>query len=479
VLSSPTDIQDIVRIAPEWQAHILGSLSQGKVRLPDVFNQIGAKEVFAKALSLDAERARFVTILRDGYYQPLLNKMLNANVNLRRFWGQRRVAPDEQRQQAVSFSVDLAQKMEGVLNKQLNARAEDGFKVLLPAYIQRAVHNAVVDYIRQEWGWERQTLQDLNLDPDGEDPRQNVADDVRYAPESQALSNEKVAQLNELRQRLTRMLADSSYPTEPLTVIDCMFGLGLTELSKPGEEMTMREVCDLLKLPGDTPARRIARCQVLLDKGMDIIRQDVRQNLKGLAESWQGSLNVNSASRRELSQQLGLTEGEVDRLVAGRQFREIKELVERAVLKAHRLPEIVEKGGVAAFVPVDLNGATVRDMVDILGLAKELAQKIASERPFSELPDLVARKIVDRAELDRLTARGAALKIKTADTRRIDLNGVEIEEVVAAGVPDGIATLIKKGRPFLTWSELEDFLGCDGPTWAILRQKFCLGLAPG
>jgi len=379
----------------------------------------------------------------------------------------------------MSLSIDLAQKLEGVLGKHLVQEADDGFKVLLPAYIQRSVHNAVVDYIRQEWSWERHTLQDLNLDPEQEDPRHNVADDITYSPEQQVISQEQVGQLNQLRKQLESMLNDARFPKDALTVVDCMFGLGLTKSSAVGQEMTMKECCERLGIGGETQARKIARCQVLLDKGLDLVRQQIREKLPGIADSWQGELNVNKASRRELTQQLGMTEGEIERLVKARQFQKLEELTDKAVVKPNRLPELIQKGAVAAFIPVDVNLATARDLTDILGLPKELAQKIVQERPFTDLKMLVGKKLLDNGLLQGVIARGAVLSTRAADANRLNLNSCDLEQMMALGIPETVAKLALAGRPFLTWSELEEYLGCDSATWSILRQKFCLGLTPG
>ncbi len=477
MLSSPTDLEELISLAPEWEP-VARSLSEGgqATRLLDLFNRLGAKALYLKALDLGEERGRFLVLARDCYFQAHLSKMLQSNQNLRRFWAQRKLSAEEQRLQAISFAGELSQKMEGVLIKHLNHNAEDGFKVLLPAYMQRAVQNAVVDYIRQEWSWERQTLQDMYLDPEQEDPRSNIAADVKDAPEHMALSNEQVGQLNQFRTELEEMLADPSYPADALAVIDCMFGLGLTKHSIAGSQMTMRECCDKLAIAGETQARRIARCQVLYDKALDLIRQRIREKLPGIVDAWQGELNVNCASRRELSQQLELTEGEVERLIKNRQYYYLKELVERAVIKPQRLPDIEKRGAVAAFVPVDLNSSTVRDLIDILGLPKDLAQKLASERPYKAIEELSARGLTEPALVDQLVKKGAVLKTTVADSKRIDLNRAELSDIVAAGVNDELAKQVTKGRPFVTWSELEDFLGCDPACWSVLRQKFCLGL---
>lgn len=478
MLSTSTELQEILQLAPEWAPVAAGLAGEPVAAAVDLFSRLGAKAIYQKALAAGDERRRLLVLVRDGYFHGLLAKMLRSNQNLRRFWSQRRLSSTEQAQNVISLATELAQKMDGVLAKHLSQQAEDGFRVLLPAYLQRAVQNAVVDYIRQEWNWEKRTLQDLSLDPEQEDPRQNVADDLRYSPENLALSGEQIGQLNKLNSELKAMLADSSCPRDALQVIDCLFGLGLTEHSRPGVEMTMRECCDKLSIPGETQARRIARCQVLLDKGLDLIRQRVREKLPTIVESWQAELNVNCASRRELEQQLEMTEGEVERLIKSRQYRALKELVDRLVIKPARLDDITARGAVAAFVPVDINQATVRDLIDILGLTKPLAQKLAGERPFSSLSELTARGLVDQQTVAMIVERGAVAKAKAADSKRVDLNRADLSELVAGGVAEAYARLITRGRPFLTWAELEEYLGCEPPTWTVLRQKFCLGLSP-
>ncbi len=482
MVSGSTGIEDVLKLAPEWEQLLRNfQATNDHLAASEFLNKVGAKAIFMKASGIDNQRdqAVFIQLLQTAYYQPLLNKMLGANQNLRRFLGQRHVASDDQRGQVLSFAVELSHKLIGNLVKQLQTNAEDGFKVLLPAYVQRSVHNAVIDYIRLEANWERQTLQDLNLDPQQDDPRNTVADDVIYSPEHRALSGEQVKQLNELRKNLKAMLQDSQYQKEPLIVVDCMFGLGLTPQSTAGEELTMRECCDKLNIQAETQARRIARCQVFLDKGMDMIRQKIYKDMPGIADAWQRGLNVNTASRRELAQHLGMTEGEVDRVVKGRQFISLSELIDRAVVKESRLSELTHKGAVAAFVPVDLNSATNRDLMDILGVAKETAARIVSERPFKDGDELIAKRLATKDELAQFIKRGAVVRNKHADSKRIDLNHASQEDIEKVGIESSTALVIVKTRPFLTWAEVEEFLGPECQAWANLRQRFFLGLSPG
>jgi DNA uptake protein ComE-like DNA-binding protein len=207
-----------------------------------------------------------------------------------------------------------------------------------------------------------------------------------------------------------------------------------------------------------------------------MIRQVVREKLPSVAECWQSEININSASRRELGHQLGFTESEVDRLIAARQYIALQQLVESAIIKPNKLPDLQKRGAVAAFIPVDLNSATTRDIIDIVGADKEIAQKLVSTRPFEHLTDLVEKKIIDKSMLDRFSKRGAVLRLMGPTAERIDLNKAVNEEVEKVGVPSVVVQKLVRGRPFSTWAELEDFLCCDAPTWALLRQKFCLGL---
>jgi DNA uptake protein ComE-like DNA-binding protein len=496
LLTSSSAIEEILTLAPEWQPvldSVKDSLSSAAkpratdVNLSDLFERLGAKALYLKASALSDKRPQFLILLRDHYYQPMLSRMLVSNQHLRRFLGQRKQPLDFQKSQAISMAVELAQKLtqklESLLERQSTSKGsdsglDDGFKVLLPAYGQRSVHNAVVDYIKEEWQWEKETLQDLNLDPEQEDPRQNTAADIRYGPEARILSGEQVGQLKQLRAELESMLKDKSMPQEPLVVVDCMFGLGLTAKSKVEQELTMREVCDLLGIAGETQARKIARCQVLLDKGLDMIRTNVRKRLPGLAECWQTDVNINTASRRELSHQLGLTEGEVEKLIAGRQYYSLTELVDGGAIKAGRVEDIVKNGAVACFVPVDLNACTTRDMIDILGLDKQCAQQITVKRPLAGFDEAQKMGLLDAKSMQKALERGAVLKAPVGHVSRLDINHASPESLSALGLSVDIVKKIERGRPFTTWGELEEYLCPDEAHWQIIRQKSCLTIIP-
>jgi len=239
----------------------------------------------------------------------------------------------------------------------------------------------------------------------------------------------------------------------------------------------MREVCDLLAIAGETQARKIARCQVLLDKGLDCIRSQVRKKLPGVADCWQSDVNINTASRRELSHQLGLTEGEVERLLANRQYYCLAELTENNVIKPPKLDELVKHGAVAAFVPIEVNSCTTRDLIDVLGLPKEMAQKFATTRPVTSFDQAVRDGLLDAAVLKQAIKRGAVLKPPSSGSARLDLNSTQSENLTALGLGQPMVELIARGRPFTTWNELEEYLAPDNREWLILRQKTCLGIS--
>ena len=131
----------------------------------------------------------------------------------------------------------------------------------------------------------------------------------------------------------------------------------------------------------------------------------------------------------------------------------------------------------AAFIPLDLNSATARDLVDILGLDKDQTQKLVSKRPFVKMDDLVRLAMLTKSQLETVIGRGAVLKVSTGTAKRPDLNRAVLEEIVKKGVSEAIAARLVRGRPFSTWSELEEYLGCDANNWLALRQGFCLSIS--
>jgi hypothetical protein len=292
-------------------------------------------------------------------------------------------------------------------------------------------------------------------------------------PDQIILSNEKIKYLNQLRTHLQKLFAsDDEDPA--LVVVDCMFGLGLTRNSTLGKELTMRECCEVLKIEGETQARKIARCQVLLDKGMDKVRQILRSDLPGIVQCWQQEINVNVASRRDLDHRLDLTEGEVERLIANRQYMVLEQLVERLIVKVEKLPALKDKGAVAAFVPIDVNSCTARDLTDILQVAKQIAQKIVEVRPLTSLEELAERKILSAKQVSELQQRGAVVKSRA----KRDLNRSSKDELVAAGISFEKAAALVRAVPFEGWAELDEFLGNDEGTWAILRKNFTIWQNP-
>jgi DNA uptake protein ComE-like DNA-binding protein len=487
------DFQQIVELAPEWQSIVLKVQEQGTINsvvatelgkptacVYAVLEEIGAHSIFIKLTKAGDRQSEFLKLIRDNYLLVLANKMFRSNGALRRFFSERFVPFEDQKGQTISMGVEMSIKLEGLLKRNLQEGDLQGFKLMLPAYVQRSVNNAVIDYIKEESHWEKQAVPDTHEEGE-EDVIARTASDLDQIPEHIALSGEKVGYLNELRKKLKNWYATADASDQSFAVIDCMFGLGLTKHSTLGKELTMRECCDVLKLEGDTQARKIARCQVLLDKGMDKIRHLLREQMPGVVDCWQKEINVNVASRRDLDHQLDLTEGEVERLVVARQYVKLEQLVERNVVKADRLPALKKKGAVAAFVPVDLNAATAREMTDILGIAKDAAQRIVAARPLAGFPDLFGKNLLPSTQLNTLKQRGAVLKAGTASTAgsggkaALDLNRADEQQMKGAGLSSVHASLIIKVRPFESWAEVEQFLACDEQTWANIRRNFSLG----
>jgi DNA uptake protein ComE-like DNA-binding protein len=478
------EFQQILELAPDWQPIVNRVQGNGTINsavaaefgkntacLFAVFEDIGQENIFQKLQKHKQEQAKWLKLVRDNYLLVLANRMFKSNSAMRRFLSERRYPSEDQKGQLVSMAVELAIKLETGLKKHLDDNDAQGFKLMLPAYIQRSVNNAVIDFIRSESHWERQSATDSTEEGE-EDAIARAADDTDRIPEQQILSGEKIGYLNQLRQKLKAWYKDPSLDPS-LLVVDCMFGLGLTEHSTLGKELTMRECCDLLKLEGETQARKIARCQVLLDKGMDKIRHLLRTEMPGVVDCWQKEVNVNVASRRDLNHQLDLTEGEIDRLVIQRQYMVLDQLVDRAVVKPEKLPALKRKGAVAAFVPVDMNAATARELTDILGIGKDTAQKIVALRPLSSFEQLIEVGLLTPHLIDSAKKRGAVLK-KSAAGGSADLNIVELAALERAGLSNEQASIIKTARPFESWAELEEFLCGDEQTYNCLRKNFSL-----
>ncbi len=81
-------------------------------------------------------------------------------------------------------------------------------------------------------------------------------------------------------------------------------------------------------------------------------------------------------------------------------------------------------------------------MTDILGVSKQIAQKIVEGRPFGSLEELAERKLIEGAKIAELKRRGAVLKSGT----KVDLNKAKQAELVASGItPEKAALLMKSG----------------------------------
>ena len=493
------ELKALLELVPDWSRHLTDATAGGATEILSNSNnaiasngqetvfrfleQLGPRDIYLAALNLGRAADPLLRTVRDHYLIKISSTILGRNPTLKRYFLERRVDKESQKHYVDSLAAELSMKLDEAIHKKLAAQDPDGFKVLLPAYIQSSGNNAVIDFVKLESSWEKTTLQDMSLDGEKEDPRETSADDTSRIPENMLLSKEKVQYLNQLRFKLEELFAAKSSSGKnaeinegnaSLFTIDCIFGLGLTTYSKCGSEMTMRECCDHLAIAGETQARKIARCQVLLDRGLDEIRQMVRQELPGIVEHRQHEININTASRRDLKHQLNLTEGEIERLIAIRQFLEMTKLVSASVIKQDKLQDLIDKGAAAFMVPVDLNSAPARDLIDILGITKESAKAVAEARPFNTVDEIVERKFMDRAALEKTLKNGAVLKA-VRQSRPTDINACVIQDLLKVGLDESSAKRILIGKPFRSWQELDEYACLPDEQWQLLRNTFFLG----
>jgi DNA uptake protein ComE-like DNA-binding protein len=154
------------------------------------------------------------------------------------------------------------------------------------------------------------------------------------------------------------------------------------------------------------------------------------------------------------------------------------ELIDKNVVKAERISQIQERGGVAAFIPVDLNQATRRDITDIVGLTKEQAKKVVDERPFASIEELLTRGIADKYMLARFVENGAVVGGGQKSLNKVELNKAEQESLLSLGLSAEDCQRLVRARPFETWVEVERFLGLETDAksgiGATLRERACL-----
>src|SRR5277367_1158332 len=215
--STREDLRSLLEILPEWRAHFV-DLNHGSESAPvtttvsgitllretlAVLQRIGPKDMYA--LLLKRKDKRLSLIFRNLYFIPLAEKIVLSSVNLRRFSQERRIDKESLEAQATSMAVEVAIKLEAALQKHLDEEREDGFRVLLPAYAQSSVNNAVIDHIKNECQWER-SLCDAPREEGEDDPIERASDDNKPNPEQLALSREKVGHLNAFRKRLAAMI---------------------------------------------------------------------------------------------------------------------------------------------------------------------------------------------------------------------------------------------------------------------------------
>ena len=164
----------------------------------------------------------------------------------------------------------------------------------------------------------------------------------------------------------------------------------------------------------------------------------------------------------------------MDRLIAARQSYSLQDLVDQKIIKAERLQTIQDNGATAAFTPVDINSATRRDIMDILGAGKELAQKIVDLRPFENLTNCSERLFLTPGELGILAKRGAVLKPISVHIIRIDLNKATAEKLKALELKAKELEMLLQKRPFGEWDEVAKALSIDENRLLELRKKAIL-----
>lgn len=168
-------------------------------------------------------------------------------------------------------------------------------------------------------------------------------------------------------------------------------------------------------------------------------------------------INLNTATADELQQLPGVGEATARKIIAGRPYKSVDDLVKATISKAS-IDKIRDKVTVGATEEmarshkINLNTASFDDLQKLPGIGEVTAKKIVAGRPYKSVDDL-AKAGLSKASIDKI--RDEVTVKASVRPHRINLNTASEEELQKLpGVGEATAKKIVAGRPYKSVDDL-------------------------
>ena len=194
-------------------------------------------------------------------------------------------------------------------------------------------------------------------------------------------------------------------------------------------------------------------------------------------------IDLNTATADELQALPGIGPAKAKAIIEGRPYKSLKDFESRDIVAASAVekfkdqvtvsrakPATTEAAATQAEEKIDLNTATVDELMSLPGIGPARANAIIEGRPYKSLKDFESRNVVTASALDKFKDQVIVSKVRAKSAAadvpeeknppepvgKIDLNSATAEELeVLPGVGPVRAKAIVEGRPYSSLAQFE------------------------